>query len=131
MTHWMAIKVPINESVDERKIELASTKAATTSFQTDIQPFLERSCGACHGAQAKKKKGSFSILDRAAILIGGQSNKPVVVAGDSKASDLILMITDQIEDLEMPPLSKRELHPPLNKDEVVLLKTWINEGLPN
>ncbi|MBT5707423.1 MAG: hypothetical protein HOI66_13990 [Verrucomicrobia bacterium] len=131
ITDWMAIKVPINESVDERKIELASTKAATTSFQTDIQPFLERSCGACHGAQAKKKKGSFSILDRAAFLIGGQSNKPVVVAGDSKASDLILMITDQIEDLEMPPLSKRELHPPLNKDEVVLLKTWINEGLPN
>jgi hypothetical protein len=128
---WMTIKVPINESAEDRKIEVASTKAATTSFRTDIQPFLERSCGVCHGAQAKKKKGSFSILDRSTILRGGQSNQPVVVSGDSKASDLILMITDQIEDLEMPPLSKRELHPPLNKNEVVLLKTWINEGLPD
>jgi ankyrin repeat protein/mono/diheme cytochrome c family protein len=128
---WMAIKVPVTEPVETQEIKSASTKEATTSFQTDIQPFLERSCGACHGAQAKKKKGAFSILDRSSILSGGQSNQPVVVAGNSKGSDLIRMITDQMEDLEMPPLSKRTEQPALKRDEVALLKTWIDEGLPD
>lgn len=44
-------------------------------------------------------------------------------------SDPILMVSDRIEDFEMPPLSKRDDHPALSPQEVTLLETWINEGL--
>jgi hypothetical protein len=39
------------------------------------------------------------------------------------------MVTDQLEDLEMPPPSKRKNYPALTADEVRLLKMWIDEGL--
>ena len=40
------------------------------------------------------------------------------------------MVSDQFEDLEMPPLSKREKYEALSSDEVELLKAWIDQGLP-
>ncbi len=63
------------------------------------------------------------------MLRGGQSGESPVVPGNSSASVLIRMVTDQVEDLEMPPLSKRKKYPALSSDEVTLLKSWIEEGL--
>jgi len=39
-------------------------------------------------------------------------------------------VTDRVEDLEMPPLAKRSNYPALTANEVALLKTWIDQGLP-
>jgi hypothetical protein len=39
-------------------------------------------------------------------------------------------VTDRVEDLEMPPLAKRSNYPALTANEVGLLKTWIDQGLP-
>ena len=127
---WMSMTIPKIETKDELTVKSVPIDRPTTSYQRDIQPILERSCGDCHGAQATRQKGSFSIVDRSSIQKGGQSNKPVVISGNSDASDLILMITDQIEDLEMPPLSKRQKSPALTAEEVRLLRTWIDEGIP-
>ena len=126
----MAIKVP-----DESKSALAAAhnpseptaQKSTVNFTRDVAPLLDRSCAACHGGD--KKKGSFSIASREAILKGGQSGDPAVYPGNSTGSKLLRMITDQVEDLEMPPLSKRAKYPPLTRDEVALVKTWIDEGL--
>jgi hypothetical protein len=65
-----------------------------------------------------------------AILKGDQSGEPALLPGKSNASKLIRMVTDQVEDLEMPPLAKRAKYPALSKDEVALLKSWIDEGVP-
>jgi ankyrin repeat protein/mono/diheme cytochrome c family protein len=129
-TDWLALKVP-----DERKLGAAAASASaqpetrqpTVNFARDIKPLLERSCAACHGGD--RKKGKFSIASRETILKGGQSGEPALLPGNSGASKLIRMLTDQVEDLEMPPLAKRRKYPALNKDEVVLVKTWIDEGL--
>jgi hypothetical protein len=63
-------------------------------------------------------------------LKGGQSGEPAVLPGDSRASKLLRMVTDQVEDLEMPPLVKRSKYPALSEAEVALLRSWIDEGLP-
>ena len=126
----MVIKV-----LDEPKPALAAVRnlpepAAqkhTVDFTRDVAPLLDRSCAACHGGD--KKKGSFSIASREGILKGGQSGDPAVHPGNSAASKLLRMITDQVEDLEMPPLSKRTKYPSLTRDEVALVKAWIDEGL--
>ncbi len=77
-----------------------------------------------------RQKGKFSIASRKTILKGGQSGEPALLAGNSGASKLIRTATDQVEDLEMPPLAKRGTYPALTRDEVALLKSWIDEGLP-
>lgn len=130
-TDWMAIKVP-----GARKPAAADTVASAepaagkqkVDFARDIEPLLDRSCAACHGGD--RKKGKFSIASREAILQGGQSGEPALLPGNSGASKLIRMVTDQVEDLEMPPLAKRSKYPALSRDEVALLKSWIDEGLP-
>jgi ankyrin repeat protein len=128
---WMAMKVP-----DELKLPLATTNSSakpaadkhTVDFARDIAPLLDRSCAACHGGD--KKKGKFTIASREAMLAGGQSGEPAVHPGNSAASKLLRMVSDQVEDLEMPPLSKRNDYPALTKGELALFKTWIDEGLP-
>ena len=127
---WRTIKV--SDTKQSIKPALPSTpENATTSFRRDIQPFLERSCGNCHGSDAKRKKGGFSIENKTTLLKPGQSQSPVIVSGKSEESEIIRMVTDQIEDLEMPPLSKRPKMPRLSSGEIALLRTWIDEGLPD
>jgi mono/diheme cytochrome c family protein len=130
-TDWMAMKVPA-----ERKPAAATMGAPAepsagqhkVDFALDIEPLLDRSCAACHGGE--QKKGKFSIGSREAILQGGQSGEPALLTGNSGASKLVRMVTDQVEDLEMPPLAKRGKYPALTRDEVALLKSWIDQGLP-
>jgi ankyrin repeat protein/mono/diheme cytochrome c family protein len=126
--NWLAIKIPDAEKSRVTKSIEPAVEKHTVDFSRDIAPLLDRSCAACHGGD--KKKGRFSITTRDAILKGGQSGEPVLQIGNSAASRLVRMVSDQIEDLEMPPLSKRANYPALTPDEVALLKTWIDEGLP-
>ncbi len=127
---WMTMRPSDKEEQGEQPTRFTPARTPKTSFLRDIQPILERSCGACHGTRAKKNKGSFSILTPSSIQSGGQSKETLVTMGNGQKSVLIQMITDRIEDLEMPPLSKRQKFPALSTQEVWILTTWIDEGLP-
>jgi Planctomycete cytochrome C len=127
---WMSIKIA---DAPRRTIEPAHASAQvadskrTVDFRRDIAPLLDRSCASCHGGE--KRKGSFSIESRDSMIKGGQSGEPALQPGNSAGSRLVRMVTDQVEDLEMPPRSKRLNYPALNQDEVRLLRTWIDEGV--
>ncbi|MCL4179357.1 MAG: hypothetical protein KJ072_16645 [Verrucomicrobia bacterium] len=41
---------------------------------------------------------------------------------------MIRHVTDQVEDMEMPPLKQRKTYPALTLEQVQTLITWINEG---
>jgi cytochrome c5 len=109
-------------------IAAASTGSTTPpiQFSRDIQPLLERSCVACHSGE--RAKGGFQVTSREAFLKGGARGEPVVVAHRSAHSPLLRLITDQIEDQEMPPLGKRDKFPALSKDEAARLASWIDQG---
>jgi len=92
-------------------------------FTRDIQPLLERSCVACHSGE--RPKGGFAMIDRASVLKGGNRGEPVIVPGNPDGGQLIHLVQDQVEDLEMPPLAKRNKYPALTKDEITKLSNWI------
>ena len=128
---WIAMKVqdePKRSPAAVRSSTKPAVASQTVDFARDIAPLLDRSCAACHGGD--KKKGKFTIASREAMLAGGQSGEPAVHPGNSAGSKLLRMVSDQVEDLEMPPLSKRNNYPALTKGELALFKTWIDEGLP-
>jgi ankyrin repeat protein len=104
----------------------AGATAAPVEFVRDIQPLLERSCVTCHSG--KRPKGGFKITDRNALLRGGARGEPAIVPGKPDDSLLIRLVRDQVEDLEMPPLEKRENFPALTKDEIEKLSAWIAQG---
>ena len=100
--------------------------AGSVEFSRDIKPLLERSCVACHSGE--KPKGGFVLTDRDSVLKGGARGEPAVVPGELSKSQLIRFVQDQVEDLEMPPLEKREKYPALSKDEIQKLSGWIAQG---
>ncbi|MDP3136220.1 MAG: c-type cytochrome domain-containing protein, partial [Burkholderiaceae bacterium] len=100
--------------------------AQTVEFARDIQPLIERSCVACHSGE--KPKGGFTMSDRASVLNGGARGEPAIVPGNPEASLVLRVVRDQVEDLEMPPLGKREKFPALTDDEAARLRIWIVQG---
>jgi ankyrin repeat protein len=100
--------------------------ASRVDFARDIQPIFERSCVACHSGE--RPKGGLKLSDRASLLHGGNRGEPAVIAGNSSRSALVRFVSDQVEDLEMPPLSQRKKFPGLTADEITRLNAWVEQG---
>ena len=101
-------------------------KEQTVDFQAEIKPMLERSCIDCHSGD--RAKGAFRLNSRQTLLEGGQSKQASIEPGNGINSPMIRFATDQVEDLEMPPLGKRNKYPALTAEEINKLTVWINEG---
>jgi hypothetical protein len=76
------------------------------------------------------KSREFSMTSRDLILKGGQSREPAIVPGYSEASPIVQFASDKVEDLEMPPLNRRDKFPALTAAELELLRGWIDQGAP-
>lgn len=100
----------------------------TVDFARDIRPIFERSCAGCHSGE--KPRAGFVLDTREALLKGGGSGEPAIVPGAADESVLIQYVTGKIEDLEMPPLDRREKYPALTPAEIEQLKAWIDAGAP-
>ena len=91
------------------------------SFGKDIRPILEASCTKCHGRG--RNKGGFRLDTRETLLKGGASGD-AVVPGKSGQSYLIELVSGVDPDNVMPKKGKK-----LTRDEVGLLRAWIDQGL--
>ena len=107
--------------VDVSKLPPASTKTGLT-YAKDIKPIFEKTCFKCHGAE--KQKGKLRLDNLAAALKGGEDG-PDIVAGNSAKSKLVHSVARLNEDEAMPPADKGK---PLSKDEVGLIRAWIDQG---
>lgn len=105
-----------------------AASAGKVDFGRDIQPIFERSCAGCHGPE--KQRGKFALVSREALLKGGASGEPAITPGYADDSTLIHYVTGKFEDLEMPPLDRREKYPALTPAEIDLLRAWIDSGAP-
>ena len=114
--------------VDVVKLPPAAAKKDVT-FATDIKPMFEKSCGKCHGADVEKPKGKFRADTLANVLKGGGEGVSVT-AGDLAKSPIIAMVANitEDEDLYMPPKGNKAKIAPLTKEEVGLVRAWIEQG---
>ena len=109
---------------DASKLPPAASKVGVT-YDKDIKPILEKSCMKCHSGE--KPKSKFSMESLANILKGGKEGKSVV-PGNSAKSALVHQAADLVTDMEMPPIDKRDKYPALTKDQVGLIRAWIDQG---
>ena len=86
---------------------MACVGAAQSLFVLLIQPIFDRSCVKCHGGD--KPRGEFSLASRELMLKGGQSHEPAIVPGYADDSPMIHFTSVKVEDLEMPPLNRKQL----------------------
>ena len=114
--------------VDVSKLPPAAAKQGVT-FDTDIKPIFEKGCFKCHGPEVEKPKGKFRADTKANVLKGGE-NGPNVVPGDLGKSPLIAQIAQITPDEEdyMPPKGNKAKIGPLTKEEVGVVRAWIEQG---
>jgi mono/diheme cytochrome c family protein len=117
-----------DHSVDVSKLPPAAAKQGVT-FDSDIKPIFEKSCFKCHGPETEKPKGKFKAWTRENVVKGGE-NGPNVVAGDAAKSTMLAQIAriTSDEDEFMPPKDNKAKIPPLTKEQVALVRAWIEQG---
>jgi hypothetical protein len=111
--------------IDASKLPPASDKKGVT-YDTDIKPIFEKSCIKCHGKDRQKGKLRLDSLE--AALKGGQDGK-VIEPGKSAESMLVASVAHVgDEDEFMPPPDNKDKIPPLSKEQVGLIRAWIDQG---
>ena len=121
------------QETDKKEAQDTPAKPATKKidFHKQVWPLLEAKCVQCHQAahvdengRKRRPKGRVQLDDKAAML-KAKRGKLII---PKKSSRSILMEAIQLpadhED-RMPPKKKG---PPLSKDEIGLLRRWIDEG---
>ena len=98
-----------------------SKPAAKVSFFRDVRPVLQEQCQGCH--QPAKRSGEYVMTPFAALIKGGESNSPAIVAGKPADSNLLTQITPDKGKAEMPKGKA-----PLAATQIELIRRWIAEG---
>ncbi len=97
-------------------------------FRNTVQPILERKCLACHQPGGKGYDKSGLDMRTYESLMKGTKFGPVIVPGDSFASNLMVLMEGRADSsLTMPHSEKRDL----SRWEKHLIRTWINRGAKN
>lgn len=112
------------DKVDTSKLPPASEKKDVT-YDKDIKPIFEKTCFKCHGEE--KQKGKLRVDSAAAILKGGEDGE-VIIKGKSAESPLVHAIARLDEDEAMPPAKKDGTVNALSKEDVGLVRAWIDQG---
>ena len=95
-------------------------RAAAPDYDQQVAPILKKYCAGCHNGtelDGEVSLESFSDLQK------GSPKGPLVLAGDSKSSRLIRVLTGQSKPA-MPPQD----YPSPTADEISILKAWIDAG---
>ncbi|HZO85605.1 MAG TPA: c-type cytochrome domain-containing protein [Verrucomicrobiae bacterium] len=125
MLSVVLIAVAFAAEPDISKLPPPAAKKDLT-YAKDIKPILEKACLNCHGPE--KPKSKYRVDSREAIIKGGDSEEAAIIPGKSEKSPLILYAADLVVDMEMPPTDKREKYPAWTKEQIALVRAWIDQG---
>lgn len=111
-------------AVDTSKLPLPVPRKV--DFAKEVYPIFAEKCISCHGPQ--KQKGKYR-MDTKDFAMKPGSDGPYIIAGNSEKSPLVHMVAGLIEEGLMPPPSdKPGESEPLTKEQIGLLRAWIDQG---
>ncbi len=94
-------------------------------FNRDIRLILSNKCFACHGPDDGKREAGLRLDDAKAASAKLDSGAIAIVARHADQSEAIRRISSSDDDERMPP---SKFGKPLTKDEIAILRKWVNEG---
>ena len=106
------------------------------SFSGDVQPVLAAHCAGCHSGYAEGEASTgLNVTDYASLMHGTRLGQ-VVEPGSAASSTLYLVISGETSpEIQMPPHHEEALADgrgaPLDRDQVRLIKDWIDQGAKN
>ncbi len=93
-------------------------------FNRDIRPIFSDTCFACHGPDAKARKGKLRLDVREEALRVRDGKAPVVPGDSSRSEAFRRLITKDADDLMPPPDSHKTLSP----RQIEIVRRWIDQG---
>ncbi|HEV8542919.1 MAG TPA: PSD1 and planctomycete cytochrome C domain-containing protein [Verrucomicrobiae bacterium] len=97
-----------------------ASESGKIGFNQAIRPILSDNCFACHGPDAKKRKGKLRLDVRDDAV-----DKKAIVPGKPDESEIVKRIFTPDKDDHMPPLDSNKS---LTEAQKELLKEWIAQG---
>ena len=101
----------------------AAAGTAEVSFSRDIQPLLAKHCFVCHGPA--DQQAGLAFHNRAMALAQADSGSQAIVPGQPEKSLLLARVESTDAELRMPHDAA-----PLSKQQILLLRRWIQQGAP-
>jgi ankyrin repeat protein len=100
-------------------LPMVAQAATPVDYEKQVRPLLAAKCHACHGDEVQQ---SGLRLDKRQNAMRGGDYGPVIIPGKSAESKLIRRVINGDGGLQMPPTGA------LSKEEIALLRQWIDEG---
>jgi len=100
----------------------------TGSFSQDVRPILDQNCIACHreGGEGFMASG-FSMMTYEDLMRGTNAG-PMVIAGDSMGSNMIVLMEGRADpSISMPHGAMK----PVSKADIETIRVWIDQGAKN
>ena len=101
---------------------LPAPAGRAVDFSSEIEPIFRERCVACHGPSVQTNGLRLDMRD--AALQGGYSGR-AILPHDSAESPLVHRVASSRDPFRMPPTG-----PGLTREEVGLLRAWIDQGAP-
>ena len=97
------------------------------SFKQDIFPILSQNCLSCHKAGGEGLVKSGLNMENYEGLMKGTKFGPIIVAGSSVSSTLVLLVERQGH----PSINMPKDKPAIAADQIKLIRQWIDQGAKN
>jgi hypothetical protein len=97
----------------------------TVSYARDVEPILQANCLSCHkegGAGFEASGFSMASYDE---LMKGTQYGPMIVAGDSEGSNLLVLMEGRADPSISMPHGSME---PVGKADIDTIRRWIDQG---
>jgi uncharacterized membrane protein len=126
----LALSLVVAQGADKKAVDLAKIPPASdktgVTYATDIKPILDKACIKCHGTEKAKAK---LRLDSLTAALKGSEHGKVILPGNSASSLLVHCVAHagKPDDFMPPPKNKANI-PPLTKEEIGLIRAWIDQG---
>jgi Planctomycete cytochrome C len=100
-------------------------KEPTVSFAQDVKPIIDKYCIQCHQKGGKGYEASGFSMETYTDLMQGTRNGPMVIAGDSMGSNMLVLMEGRADPtIKMPHGSAVSV----SKAEIETVRRWIDQG---
>jgi uncharacterized membrane protein len=98
------------------------------SYAKAVVPVLQKHCLECHAPGKQGEQASGLDMSTYQSLMKGTKFGPVIKAGDSLSSTLVILVEGRADpSLKMPHGDR----PPLSSEEIKTIRQWIDQGAMN
>lgn len=101
------------------------TGEGSVSYSRDVKPILQANCLSCHQQGGSGFEASGFSMATYEDLMKGTQYGPMVIAGDSEGSNLVVLIEGRADpSISMPHGSTK----PIGKADIETIRRWIDQG---